>query len=34
VRAVRGAVSVLVPADATGMASAFSSAPHPSTPED
>jgi YegS/Rv2252/BmrU family lipid kinase len=34
VRAVRGAVSVLVPADAAGMASAFSSAPRPSTPED
>jgi YegS/Rv2252/BmrU family lipid kinase len=34
VRAVRGAVSVLMPADATGMDSAFSSAPHPSTSED
>ncbi len=32
VRAVHGAVSVLVPAEATGAASAFSSSPLPSTP--
>jgi YegS/Rv2252/BmrU family lipid kinase len=32
VRAVRGAVSVLVPADATGVDSAFSSTPLPSAP--
>jgi YegS/Rv2252/BmrU family lipid kinase len=34
VRAVRGAVSVLVPAEATGIDSAFSPAPLPSTPAD
>jgi YegS/Rv2252/BmrU family lipid kinase len=34
VRAVRGAVSVLVPVDAPGMDSAFSPAPPPSTPQD